>query len=92
MNFLLFDSFIPIKDFNFEGSSGLSLFSGSIFFRFFGGDGGGEPGDGGSAGVVNGCLGEAAQQQSVLGQLPETVAEEVNNERVAAMSALIPDR
>ena len=58
MNFLLFDSFIPIKNFNFEGSSGLSLFSGSVFFRFFGGGGGGEPGDGGSAGVVDGCLGD----------------------------------
>ena len=58
MNFLLFDSFIPIKNFNFEGSSGLSLFSGSVFFRFFGGGGGGEPGDSGSAGVVNGCLGD----------------------------------
>jgi hypothetical protein len=34
----------------------------------------------------------AAQQQSVLGQLPETVVEEVNDDRVAAMSALIPDR
>ena len=32
MNFLLFDSFIPIKIFHFEGSSGLSLFSGSVFF------------------------------------------------------------
>ena len=58
MNFLLFDSFIPIKNFNFEGSSGLSLFSGSVFFSFFGGGGGGEPGDGGSAGVLNGCLGD----------------------------------
>ena len=58
MNFLLFDSFIPIKNFNFEGSSGLSLFSGSVFFCFFGGDGGGELGDGSSAGVVDGCLGD----------------------------------
>jgi hypothetical protein len=33
-----------------------------------------------------------AQQQSFLGQLLETVAEEVNDDRVAAMSALIPDR
>ena len=58
MNFLLFYSFIPIKIFNFEGSSGLSLFSGSVFFRFFGDGGGGEPGDGGSAGVVDDCLGD----------------------------------
>ena len=58
MNFLLFNSFILIKNFNFKGSSGLSLFSGSVFFRFFGGGGGGELGDGGSAEVVNGCLGD----------------------------------
>ena len=30
--------------------------------------------------------------EGVLGLVPETVAEEVNDERVAAMPALIPDR
>ena len=67
MNFLLFNSFIPIKKFHFEGSSGLSLFSGSVFFRFFGGDGGGEPGDGGSVGVVNDCLGDGGSAEVVNG-------------------------
>ena len=67
MNFLLFNSFIPIKNLNFEGSSGLSLFSGSVFFRFFGGGGGGEPGDGGSAGVVNGYLGDGGSAAECSG-------------------------
>ena len=70
MNFLLFDSFIPIKIFNFEGSSGLSLFSGSVSFRFFGGGRGGEPGDGGSAGVVNGCLGDGGSAAECSGAAP----------------------
>ena len=58
MNFFLFDSHMPIKNFNFAGSTGLSCFSGSFFFGFFGGDRGGELGDGGEAGVVDGCLGD----------------------------------
>jgi len=33
-----------------------------------------------------------APQQSVLGQVPETVAEEVNDDRISAMPALIPDQ
>ena len=70
MNFLLFDSFIPIKFFNFEGSSGLSLFSGSVFFHFFGGGRGGEPGDGGSAGVVNDCPGDGGSAAEFSGAAP----------------------
>ena len=70
MTFLLFDSFIPIKIFNFEGSSGLSLFFGSVFFRFFGGDGGGEPGDDGSAGIVNSCLGDGGSATECSGVPP----------------------
>jgi hypothetical protein len=31
-------------------------------------------------------------KESVLGQVSETVAEEVNDDQVAAMPALIPDR
>ena len=31
-------------------------------------------------------------KESVLGQVSETVVEEVNDDRVAAMPALIPDR
>jgi len=31
-------------------------------------------------------------KETVLGQVAETVVEEVNDDRVAAMSALIPDR
>ena len=58
MNFFLFDSHMPIKNFNFAGSTGLSCFSGSFFFGFFGGGRGGELGDGSEAGVVNGCLGD----------------------------------
>jgi len=36
-------------------------------FRFFDGGGGGEPGYGGSAGVVNGCLGDGGSAAECSG-------------------------
>ena len=77
MNFLLFDSFIPTIFFILQGPA---VCPDSLAPSFFA-----------SLAVAEEVSQEmAAQQQSVLVQLPETVAKEANDDRVAAMPAFDP--